>query len=192
MAFETLEYKLQYTKAYRKTRLDLANWVLENPENFPELLKFCFQVDEEISFRAAWILEFVCLENVTLLYPHFEKFFEKLPYIYREQALRPFSKICWLLTERFYKKKEASLLLHFRGEYREQLVECCFDWLISEKKVATQAFAIKSLFLLGKEYDWIHPELKVIIEQNINTNSAGYKSIGSKALIAIKKHRSSL
>ncbi|MGJ8666252.1 MAG: adenylosuccinate lyase [Patiriisocius sp.] len=189
MTSETLLYKLQYTKAYRETRLEVAHWVLDRPEIFPELLDFCFQVDDEISYRAAWILEFVCLEDITLLYPHFEKFFGNLSKIKFEQALRPFSKICWLLTERFYKNKDTSLLSLFRSEYRETLVESAFDWLITDKKVATQAFAIKSLFLLGTEYDWIHPELKTILERNMPTGSAGYKSIGTKKVASINKRK---
>ncbi len=36
MISETLAEKLKYSRAYRKTRLDVAQWVIEHPETFPE------------------------------------------------------------------------------------------------------------------------------------------------------------
>ncbi|WP_121907055.1 hypothetical protein [Ulvibacter antarcticus] len=78
MASETLSEKLNITKAYRQTRLDVANWVLDRPETFSELLKHCFNVKDEISYKAAWILEFVCLERLELLFPHLDYYFKSL------------------------------------------------------------------------------------------------------------------
>ena len=62
------------------------------------------------------------------------------------------------------------------------MAECCFDWLISDQKVACQVRAMTSLYYLGTEFNWIHPELKTIIEQNIHQGSAGYKARGKKII----------
>ena len=62
------------------------------------------------------------------------------------------------------------------------MTECCFDWLITDKKIACQARAMTALFHLGTEFEWIHPELQQIIEQNIHLGSAGYKARGKNTI----------
>ena len=47
-------------------------------------------------------------------------------------------------------------------------------WLEVEK-AAVKAYTMNALFLLGKNYDWVHQELKLIIQQNIMNESAAYK-----------------
>ena len=49
-----------------------------------------------------------------------------------------------------------------------------------------------SLFLLGKEINWIHQELKNIIIKNTNNESSAYKSRGKITLAQIKKFNSSI
>ena len=60
---------INFDKAYRENRMNAAQWVLKNPDVFSELLVFAFKNDKEISHKANWVLEFVCLENIALLYP---------------------------------------------------------------------------------------------------------------------------
>jgi len=109
MSHEILIKKLDSLKAYRKDRLALAEWILDNPETFPELLSICFKTEDDISFKASWILEYVCEEKMDLLVPYFDVFFKNLPKVTKDQALRPLSKICLFLTEKHYKKKIALL-----------------------------------------------------------------------------------
>ena len=45
-------------------------------------------------------------------------------------------------------------------------------------------------FFLGTETEWIHPELKIIIEQNIAHLSEAYKAQGGQILIKIQKFSS--
>ena len=187
MATEELYKKLSYTRAYRQTRLDVAQWVLDNPQTFPDLLDYCFQKDEEISFRATWILEFVCLADLTLLLPYLDVFFEQLPSIYKDQSVRPLAKICEKLMIAFYKTKDETVIEEINESHKTTITESCFDWLITEQKVACQVYAMSTLYFLGTEFDWIHPELKIIIESNIHEGSAAYKARGRTTLAKIKK-----
>ena len=157
-----------------------------NPELFPELLNYCFKVDDDISYKAAWVLEMVCEEKLPLLIPHFKMFFKNLPKVSKDQALRPLSKICLFLTERHYKKRDFLLDI----KHKEAITECCFDWLISKQKVATEAYAMRSLYYLGTEFDWIHPELKIIIQKNIPDRTGAYQARGRMTLKSIEKYHS--
>ena len=42
-------------------------------------------------------------------------------------------------------------------------------------KVAPAAFAMRTLFLLGKKYNWIHDELKLILSKDLDCASPGYR-----------------
>jgi len=184
---ETLYEKLNNTKAYRQTRLDVAHWVLERPETITSLLDFCFEVDTKISYKAAWILEFVCIERLELLYPHLDSYFENLPKVYRDQALRPLAKICEMLTKAYYKEKNPLALQFLNASHKEQMTSLCFDWLITDQKVAAKVYAMTALYFLGTEYDWIHPELESIIRQHIYDAMPAYKSRGKYVLKQLAK-----
>ena len=45
---------------------------------------------------------------------------------------------------------------------------------------------METLYQFGKEFDWVHDELKLIIQQSIMDGSAGYKSRGKKILQRLK------
>lgn len=187
MASEELYRQLSYTKAYRQTRLDVAQWVMDHPETFPELLNYCFQIDTEISYRATWILEFVCAERLDFLYPHLEHYFENLPKVYKDQALRPLAKICEMLAVTYYKNKEKSILEILTAEHKKVMIDCCFDWLITDQKVACKVYAMTALFYLGTEFDWIHPDLETIVSDSIHQNSPAYRARGKFVLKKIRK-----
>ena len=178
-----LKNKLENLTAHRKTRLEISDLVILNPELFPELLNYCFKIDDDISYKAAWALEMVCEKKLSLLIPYFEIFFKNLPIVTKDQAVRPLSKICLFLTERDYKKR--NFLLDIK--HKEAITECCFDWLISNHKVATEAYAMRSLYFLGTEFDWIHPELIIIIKKNIPDRTGAYQARGRMTLEKISK-----
>ena len=179
--------KLNFPRAYRKVRLDIAHWVIDHPETFPQLLDICFKSNDKISYKAAWILEYVCTEKLELLYPYLDLFFENIPKIKKDQAVRPFSKICLMIAKHYYTKKDALLVKFLNPEHKKAMTECCFDWLITDQKVACQAYSMDVLYLLGTETEWIHPELQVTLEQNIHSQSAAYCARGRITLEKIAR-----
>tara|TARA_R110000850_G_scaffold150497_1_gene273146 strand:+ start:39967 stop:40521 length:555 start_codon:yes stop_codon:yes gene_type:complete len=171
-----LTQQLTQLKAYRKDREEFADYVLDNPNNFEQLLDTCFKFEETISYKATWILEMVCLKNLDILFPHLERFLENLPKVYKPQAVRPMAKICEELTLSYYSKEETPIQFVLSKKQREQLIETCFDWLITDQKVAVKAYAMQCLFLLGKEFKWIHPELKIILEKDFHHQQPAFKA----------------
>lgn len=178
---------LNYENAARVYRWNAANWVLQNPETFKELLVYCFKNDPKISHKANWVLEIVCVQKIDLLYPNLDYFFEHLCSVQDESSLRALAHICEILCVKFFKEKHAVLTTLFYEKHKEKMTICCFDWLITHKKVATQARALTCLFYLGTEQSWIYPELKIMIEENLPNSSAGYKARGKNVLDKIRK-----
>jgi hypothetical protein len=185
---EELYKALDYTTATRTNRQKASQWVLEHPETFPGLLELSFNVTGDISQKAAWVVEFICREQLAYLYPHLDYFFENLPGATKDQIVRPMAHLCELLSRAYYKKKDPQLLCLLTETHKTHMTECSFDWLISDQKVACQVRAMTALYLLGTEFDWIHPELEEILEQNIHIGSAGYKARGRSVLSQITRY----
>ena len=69
----------------------------------------------------------------------------------------------------------------------EKIIDAGFDWLISDQKVAVKAYSMELLYLFGKNIEWVHEELRLILEQNIIYERCGYKARGKKILSFINK-----
>jgi hypothetical protein len=110
------------------------------------------------------------------LLPHLDYFFKNLSNIKHHSALRTVAKVCELLAIQYYKTRNTLVINSLKENHKEIMTECCFDWLITDKKVACQAHAMLSLYFLGTQINWIHPALKSILIENIPHQSAGYKA----------------
>lgn len=154
----------------------MADWIIEHPENFEFLLKTCFQVDDDNSFKAAWVLELVCIKKPEIVYPHLDIFITEMPNVYKHQAVRPLAKICEVVLTLYYKKLHLPTRTVLTKTHLEKLTEICFDWLISNQKVAAKAYAMQCLFLLGKDFKWIHPELKIILEKDFANEQPAFQA----------------
>ncbi len=173
----------------RENRQHAATMVLDNPSLIPMLLEIAFQVDEDISCRACWVLEFTSKKNIEWLLPHIDTFLDNAGRVHLDPAVRPVAKICEYLTEAYFGKKPSKVKSALTNSHLERITELCFDWLINDEKVAAKAYSMRSLFLLGTKFDWIHPELKLILEENYAQGSAAYKARARHTFEALRKFR---
>ncbi len=187
---QELYTNLNYVNHSREKRAYYSQLVINQPELLPHIIHILFQVDDPISNRAGWLLEFVCKTKISMLLPYLDIFTRKLNTVYQDSAVRPVAKICEYLTLSYYKKKDPETRQHLTTLYKERIVEAGFDWLITEQKVAVKAYTLTSLFLLGTEIDWIHPELHRIMEDDYHKGSAAYKARCRHMFEAIKKYNS--
>lgn len=183
-----LEEKLERLKAYRKDRLEISHWIIRHPQEFKNLLIYAQKTDEDISYKAAWIIEMACIENLSLLYPYLDEFLLLLPKVHKDQAVRPLAKVCELLTEAYYGKTPHPVQKITTLKHREQLTEICFDWLISKQKVAAKAYAMQCLYFLGKDFDWIYPELRINIEKEFPAQLPAFKARAKNVLRLLDKN----
>ena len=163
--------------AYRISREQNAQLILDNEALFPELLKLALNVEDKNHYKACWILELVLEKQLHLLTDHLLIFCFSLSKFRNESATRAVSKICMFLCKH----------LTLTNKQEQQITESCFDWLISEdRKVATKAYSIRALYELGKKYDWIYPELQRILTDDYHKHSAAYKAVAREILKKIK------
>lgn len=179
--------KMQNTK--RENRLRVANLVLENCELLPFLLEITFEIKTKLSIKAAWSLELVLEKQLDWLTPHLDYFTDNISSVVFDSAVRPMSKICNFIAISYNSKKESLIKEFISDIHIKKIIEAGFDWMITKQKVAVKAYTMNALYLFGKNYDWVHQELKLIIQQNITKESAAYMARGKITLALINKNK---
>lgn len=186
MTIEELYKHLTYVNSSRENRAINAKTVLTNLNLLPSLIDILFKVDDKVSCKAAWVLEFTCDKNLEVLIPFLDKFTSNISKVHLDSAIRPVAKICEYLVKAYYSKEDNNIKNTLKPLYQERIIETSFDWMITNQKVAVKVYSMSSLYLLGKDYDWVHPELVTILERDFNSSSAGFKARAKQILKKLK------
>ena len=176
MTKEELYLSLDYIDATRRKRLEMARLILTNPNWVDVLLEIAFDVANPVSSKACWILEYVVKENPEYILPFLDIFTRNLHKVILDSSVRPMAKICEILIKGYFSQANDKLRTSLTNEHLERIATCCFDWLIGDHKVASKAYSMTALLLLGRKFNWIHPELKMVLERNYAKGSAAYKA----------------
>ncbi|WP_296312117.1 adenylosuccinate lyase [Winogradskyella sp. UBA3174] len=186
MTKDQLYKELNYVNHSREKRLHYAYLVIDNPKLIEPLLEILFDVDDKISCRAAWVFEFMCGQKLEAVIPHLDNFTKNMSKVHLDSAVRPVAKVCEYIIKAYYSKIENKIQSHLSQSHKEEIIEACFDWMINDEKIAPKAYAMNTLFLLGKGIDWIHPELILILERDFQIQSSGFKARARHILKKIK------
>ena len=176
MTTKELYEELDYVNHSRLNRKKYAHLVINNPDLIPQVLDILFNVDDKQSCRAAWLLEFVARENLDAILPYLDRITEHMHKVHLDSAVRPMAKICEYLIEAYYHKNQNHTKDYLKIVHKERIIELSFDYLITDQKIAAKAYSMQTLYLLGKDYDWVHPELIMILERDFHSGSAGFKA----------------
>ncbi|MCO4821722.1 MAG: adenylosuccinate lyase [Flavobacteriaceae bacterium] len=187
MTTEELYKELDYVNHSRENRKKYAHLIIGQPELIPLVLDILFKVDDKVSCRAGWLLEFVAREDLDVILPHLDRITEEMPKVHLDSAVRPVAKICEYLIEAYYHKLPNKTKLALNAVHKERFIELSFDYMITDQKIAAKAYSMNSLYLLGKENQWIHPELIMILERDFNSSSAAFKARARQLLKKLKK-----
>jgi hypothetical protein len=167
-----LVQKIDQSTAHRKSREQVRNYVLRHLDVLPDFLKIAFDPTHKNHVKAFWSLELVCEKKLKLFVPYVDLFCEVIPQLKDDSAIRPATKICLFLAKSNHRKNGISLT----HEQEHSLIEALLDRLIQNEKVAAKVYAMRALFMLGKKYNWVHGELKNIIEHDYTNHSAAYQA----------------
>ncbi|MDT7832095.1 adenylosuccinate lyase [Flavobacteriaceae bacterium S356] len=190
MSIDYLTSELEnIANAKRENRQRVANIVCEQKDLFSPLVEITFDVTNKTSIKAAWILEWICTHNdLHLIIPHLDRFASRLKHLTFDSAIRPCAKICEHITTAYY-KNDPAFREALNEDHIQQIIEAGFDWLITDQKIAVRAYTMTTLYLFGKDQEWIHPELEHLIRTKIIHESKGCKARGRHILALIEKHR---
>ncbi len=114
-------------------------------------------------------------------------FTQNIQLVRLDSSVRPVAKICEILIEAYFGKSPSAMKSAITKDHLEKITEACLDWMIRDEKVAVKAYSMRCLFLLGTKYDWVHPELKLILEKDFENHTAAYKARARDILKRLKK-----
>ena len=172
----------------RVNRNNAAIIVLDQPKLIKQLVDLTFNINNKLSIKAAWVLEWICTHHgIAYIHPYLNIFTENISKVHFDSAIRPCAKICEHLATAYTAKQKNETQIVLTQEHINAIIETGFDWLITDQKIAVRAYTMTSLYLFGLEKDWVHTELKHLISSKIIHESKGCKALGKKILEIIEK-----
>ncbi|WP_293741544.1 hypothetical protein [uncultured Pedobacter sp.] len=167
LLLETIKTTLQKSKVEK-----LAAIASEDTFSVKDLMDLSFYDDQQIGFRAAWILENVFTSHQQQFLPHVLYFLEKLPLQHNLSALRHYVKILALMT----KRNASTAIKKIIDDYdTDHLVEVVFSWLIDDQlPVAVKSHCLNILANLNVKHNWIKEELLQTMDFLVDKESIGF------------------
>jgi hypothetical protein len=174
--------KIKNSSAGTQCRIDRCNYILENQYFLKDLVALSFKVKDKTHLRACCVLEKVCDTKIELIYPFIDEICNNLYLLKNDSAIRSIGRIILHLIEKHKYQPTTNQL--------DKITEACFEWLISDIRMAPKVYAMYTLTEIGKSQDWIYPELKMILYKDSGTQSVGYKAAAKSVLskISYKKN----
>jgi hypothetical protein len=142
----------------------IVSYIGNNKVRFAELMKLFFEGEYRVTQRAAWPMSYCVRKHPQLINPYFKKLIDKLANPAEgDSVLRN--------TVRLLQSVEIP------KKYHGKLMTVCFDFLQSnETAIAIKAFSMTILQNFSKQYPEIIPELKTIIEERWDLETAAFRS----------------
>lgn len=154
----------------KPTCLAIVKWIGSNQKRFDELFHLFLNDEPLVIQRAAWPLSYAVIANPKLISKHFGKLLKNLDKHRLHDAV---------------KRNTMRLLqdIDIPERYQGIVMNRCFDYIISpSEKPAVKAFSLTVLHNLSNQYPEIKQELKTIIEDRWDIESAAFKSRARKIL----------
>ncbi|WP_231427569.1 hypothetical protein [Pedobacter sp. Leaf250] len=137
-----------------------------------DLIDLSFDRNEQIGFRAAWILERLYSNHQERFLPQANYFLEKLPFQHNLSALRHYVKILAFITHNKANANVKNIINHYDTT---QILEVVFAWLIDEKiPVAVKSHCLNILANLVPKHNWIKNELIETMEFLVDKESIAF------------------
>lgn len=150
--------------------LRIAGYACESKSNFKELMQ-CFLDDEyRLAQRAAWSVSWAAKKKPEMIAPHIK---DLVSVLYKtnvhDAVIRNSVRV---LQE-----------IQIPEKYHGEVMDACFKFLEKpETHVAIKAFSLTTLFNLSKTYPAIKAELKLMIEDGWEHETAAFKARAKKIL----------
>jgi hypothetical protein len=153
----------------------IIKWIGNNQKRFDELFNLFLNDEYRVIQRAAWPLSYCVISYPKLIQKHFSKLIKNL----RKPGLHD-----------AVKRNTVRLLQHIPipRRFHGEVMNTCFDYISDPKeKIAVKAFSLTVLQNLARQYPEIQPELKTIIEDRWENETAAFRARAKKILKELEK-----
>lgn len=137
-----------------------------------ELIDLTFHQDEQIGFRAAWILENIYANHLNSFIPFSIYFLDRFSEQNNLSARRHFVKILAAMT---YKKAPSQIKEFINSYNTENIVKTVYSWLIDANvPVGIKSFCLNILANLNDKHNWLKEELLQTMDFLVDKESIGF------------------
>ena len=157
----------EHTKANCQKIID---WVGNDITRFNQLFNLFLNDNSRVTQRAAWPMSYCVIAHPEFMEKNFEKLIENLKREGIHNAI---------------KRNTVRLLQHILipTEYEGPVMNLCFQYVESpDEAVAVKAFSLTVLGNLAKKYPEIIPEIKLLVENQIDHQTAAFKQRAKKLI----------
>ncbi|MBL7741810.1 MAG: hypothetical protein JNK14_21500 [Chitinophagaceae bacterium] len=148
----------------------IVKWIGADQKRFDELFYLFINDEYRVIQRAAWPLSYCVQQHPELIRKHFTKLVKNLHQPHLHDAVKR-------NTIRILQDTDIPKKLH--GE----VMNICFDYITDPKeKAAVKAFSLTVLQNLSRQYPDIRNEIRTIIEERWDQESAAFRSRAKKIL----------
>ncbi len=166
-----MKLREQILKEHSKAnRVAIVKWVGASQERFNQLFGLFLNDEYRVVQRASWPLSYIVIAHPQLIQKHFSRLLKNLhkPGIHDS-----------------VKRNTVRLLERIRipDRFHGQVMNICFNYIASSQEaVAIKAFSLTVLERLSHQYPEIKTELKTLIEDRWDYESAAFRSRAKKIL----------
>ena len=165
----------QILKEHTKANCNaIVKWIGDSQQRFDELFKLFVSDEYRVAQRAAWPLSYAVVAHPKFIQKHFSKLLRNLEKPNLHNAV---------------KRNTVRLLqdISIPEKFHGRVMNLCFDYVNSPvEAAAVKAFSLTILENLSREYPEIKPELKTVIENRWDYESAAFRSRARKILNTLK------
>ncbi len=148
----------------------IADYACASKKNFDELMQCFLDKEYRVAQRAAWSVSIAAQQKPEIIKPY-------IPTLVAQLQNKQAHDAVIRNSVRILQQVEIPETLH--GE----VMNACFQFIETPATpAAIKAFSLTTLFNLSKKYPEIKPELKLLIEELGDNETAAFKSRGRKIL----------
>jgi len=166
-----MKLREQILKEHSKANCNaIVQWIGNSQQRFDQLFDLFLKDEYRVVQRAAWPLSYAVIAHPEFIKKHFSKLLKNLDKSGIHNSV---------------KRNTVRLMqdIQIPEKFHGQVMNVCFGYIGSPTEaVAVKAFALKILENLSKKYPEIRSELKTIIEDRWDYESAAFRTRGKKIL----------
>ncbi|MEO6669373.1 MAG: hypothetical protein ABIN36_07845 [Ferruginibacter sp.] len=171
-----MNLRAEILKEHSKAQcIKIVNWIGDDQKRFDELFYLFLHDEYRVVQRAGWPVSNCIMRQPKFIKKHWANLIKNVQKPNLHGAV---------------KRNTVRLLqdLDIPEKYQGEIMNICFSFVESPiEEVAVKAFSLTILGNLARQYPEIIPELKLLIESQMEDQTAAFKSRGKKLLKQFEK-----
>lgn len=169
-----MDYTAQLAKEHSRTNSDrIARAVGNDPKEFKKIIDIIYNGTPPLPQRAAWLLSIINKQQPELLKPYINKFINDIE-SFKVDALR--RNMAVVLASHSIPKASQG-----------KLIDTCYRFILSpDEVVAVKVHAMQIIANLTKEHPELKEELKAVIRDQLDKNTAAFAARAKAVMKQIK------